>query len=143
MRWSFALLFTLVAATAYAAAPTLPTVEGAYVPQPPPGQTMAVMFLSVHNPLDHALTLVSASSELASKVELHTHVHAKGQMKMQAVTRVELPAHGTVEFKPGGLHLMLFGLKRPLQAGDEVPIKLSLSDGRQLEATARVRDLRR
>jgi periplasmic copper chaperone A len=140
MRGFSFVLITLLAAVAYAAQPT---VRDAYVPQPPPGQTMAVMFLTVSNPRDASVSLVAAASELAAKVEFHTHLHAGGQTKMQAVARVELPARRDVEFKPGGLHLMLFGLKRALKAGEEVPFTLSLSDGAQLHAVARVRDLRR
>jgi periplasmic copper chaperone A len=140
MRGLSLVLITLLATVAYAAQPI---VRDAYVPQPPPGQTMAVMFLTVSNPQAASVSLVSASSELASKVEFHTHVHAGGQMKMQTLARVELPARHDTEFKPGGLHLMLFGLKRALKAGEEVPLTLSLSDGTQLHAVARVRDLRR
>ncbi|HEX5659776.1 MAG TPA: copper chaperone PCu(A)C [Polyangiales bacterium] len=138
MRRSF-LLTLLFASVAYAASPD---VRDAYVPQPPPGQTMAVMFLTIHNPLAQTVSLMSASSELAARVELHTHVHTHGQMKMQALTKVELPAGRDTTFKPGGLHLMLFGLKRALQAGDSVPVSLALSDGSQLRAIAAVRDLR-
>lgn len=140
MRW-YSLLLTLSLATVVHAA--APTVKDAYVPEPPPGQTMAVMYMTVANPLDQPLSLVSASSELAAHVEFHTHVHAGGQMKMQALTKVELPAKRATEFKPGGLHLMLFGLKRVLKAGDELPVTLSLSDGSKLHAVGRVRDLRR
>jgi copper(I)-binding protein len=140
MRKISFVLTLLVAAIAHAAAPS---VRDAYVPEPPPGQTMAVMFLTVNNPLAESRALVSAASELASRVEFHTHVHSNGQMKMQAVAKVELPAGREVVFKPGGLHLMLFGLTRALKAGDEVPVALSLSDGSQLRVVGRVRDLRR
>lgn len=141
MRWLSPLLITLsLAGAAYAAALS---IQNAYVPEPPPGQTTAAMFFTVTNPLEQTLTLVSASCELAARVEFHTHVHAGGQMKMQALPKVELPAKRETVFKPGGLHLMLLGLKRALKAGDEVPVTLSLSDGSELRAVGRVRDLRR
>jgi periplasmic copper chaperone A len=140
MRWPSFLLTLLISAVVHAAALS---VKDAYVPEPPPGQTMAAMFLTVTNPLSQSLALVAATSPLASRVEFHTHVHANGQMKMQALPRVELPAKRDTEFKPGGLHLMLFGLKHALKAGEDVPVTLSLSDGSKLQAVGRVRDLRR
>lgn len=140
MRWPSFLLTLLISAVVQAAALG---VKDAYVPEPPPGQTMAAMFLTVTNPLSQSLALVAATSPLASRVEFHTHVHANGLMKMQALPRVELPAKRDTEFKPGGLHLMLFGLKRALKAGEDVPVTLSLSDGSKLQAVGRVRDLRR
>ncbi len=137
--WSF-LLTLLVCSLAYAQDLS---VKDVYVPEPPPGQTMAVMYLTISNLSDGARTLVAASSPAAARVEFHTHVHANGQMKMQALPKVELPGHSDTVFKPGGLHLMLFGLQRALKAGDEVPVTLSLSDGSRLQAVGRVRDLRR
>jgi periplasmic copper chaperone A len=140
MRWPSFLLTLLLSTVVHAAALS---VKDAYVPEPPPGQTMAAMFMTVTNPLSQPLALVAATSPLASRVEFHTHVHANGLMKMQALSRVELIAKSDTEFKPGGLHLMLFGLKRALKAGEDVPVTLSLSDGSKLQAVGRVRDLRR
>lgn len=140
MRW---LSFMLVLLCASIAAAAGLSVQDAYVPEPPPGQTMAAMYLTVSNPLDQKQVLVSAKSDQAAKVEIHTHVHANGQMKMQRVERVELPARSETVFKPGGMHLMVFGLKRALQAGDELPVTLSLADGAQLQVVGRVRDTRR
>jgi len=45
-------------------------------------------------------------------------------MKMREVEAIELPAGKTVELKPGGLHIMLMGLKAPLKAGSSVPLTL-------------------
>jgi copper(I)-binding protein len=140
MRWPSLVITLLFAAGVHAATPS---IHDAYVPQPAPGQTMAVMYLRVSNPLAETLSLLSAESPLAAKVAFHTHVHADGQMKMQTLPKVELPGERETVFQPGGLHLMLFGLRRPLQAGHQVPITLTLSDGTRLEALARVRDVRR
>lgn len=68
--------------------------------------------------------LVSASSPAAQRVELHTMAMDGDVMRMRQVDAIALPAGQTVELKPGGLHLMLMGLKQPLQAGSSVPLKL-------------------
>lgn len=57
--------------------------------------------------------------------------------------QVELPAQSETLFKPGGLHLMVFGLERALKADDELPVTLSLANGAQLQVVGRVRGVRR
>jgi copper(I)-binding protein len=47
-------------------------------------------------------------------------------MKMRAVTALELPAGKTVALKPGSFHVMLMDLKKPLNAGDMVPLTLTV-----------------
>ncbi len=70
--------------------------------------------------------LLSAQTPAAEKAELHTHLMEDGVMKMRRIDGVDLPAGGAlVEFKPGGLHIMLLGLKAPLKEGDKVPLTLT------------------
>ncbi|MBU8540726.1 copper chaperone PCu(A)C [Falsiroseomonas tokyonensis] len=68
--------------------------------------------------------LVSARAEIARAVELHTHMHDNGVMRMRPVEAIEVPANGSVTLEPGGMHLMLLELKRPLNQGDQVPVTL-------------------
>jgi copper(I)-binding protein len=42
---------------------------------------------------------------------------------------LDIPAGGTVELKPGGMHLMLLDLKQPLVEGTRVPVKLTFKSG--------------
>jgi copper(I)-binding protein len=51
---------------------------------------------------------------------------------MAPETRIPLPAGGEVRFAPGGRHLMLIGLKRPLHPGDRVPATLHFASGTTL-----------
>jgi copper(I)-binding protein len=141
MRWMSLAIVLFTAALALAHVQL--EVRDAYVPQPPPGQTMGVVFMTVRNRTSNALSLLGVRSDVASKCELHTHVHADGRMRMEAVRSVLLPAGRDTEFRPGGLHVMLFGLKRALRSGDQVPLTLELSDGTTLRAVANVRDTRR
>ena len=78
---------------------------------PIPGHSMTAAFLTINNAGKDSCTLTSAASEYAEKIEFHTHQHINGMMKMRPVESVEVAVNSSLEFKPGGLHLMLFGVK--------------------------------
>jgi len=88
---------------------------------------LGAAYLTLKNDGKEADTLKSASSADAEKVEIHEHIHdAQGVMRMRAVEGgLAIPAGGTVEFKPGGYHLMLIGLKHNLEDGQRFPLKLT------------------
>lgn len=83
--------------------------------------------------------LISAATAVAERVELHTHAMADGMMQMRRVAEVGVPAGATVEFKPGGLHVMLFGLKAPLGAGSSFDLALRFAKGGTLTVPVSVR----
>lgn len=68
--------------------------------------------------------LLAASSPVATRAELHTHLDEDGVMKMRQVAAVELPPGAAVTFAPSGLHIMLFGLAGPLRQGTTFPLTL-------------------
>lgn len=70
--------------------------------------------------------LLGGTSPVADKVELHTHLMEDGIAKMRPVDGgVAVTAGAPVELKPGGLHLMLIGLKAPLKQGESFPLTLN------------------
>ena len=70
--------------------------------------------------------LVSASSAIADRVELHMMSMEGDVMKMRAIDSIDIKAGEEVAMKPGqGYHLMLMGLKKPLKAGDKFPLTLN------------------
>lgn len=79
------------------------------------------------------VTLTGAESPLAARVEIHRSSMTGGVMRMMRETQVVVPAGGQVAFAPGGLHLMLVGLKRPLRTGDSVPVVLAFNGGQRLK----------
>jgi copper(I)-binding protein len=113
-------------------------VREAIVRMVPPGQSVSAAFMTLHNHDSRDRVLVSARSEVADSVELHNHVMQDGLMKMRRVDAVTLPAGGAVSLKPGGLHIMLIGLRRTLQLGQMVQIDLYFADGERLTLTASV-----
>ncbi len=99
-------------------------VEQAYAPASiGAGKTGAIYFM-LTNRTETADRLIAASTPAARKAEVHTHLMEDGVMKMRKVDGVEVPAGGHVMFKPGGHHLMLFGLAEPLKEGAEIEVEL-------------------
>jgi copper(I)-binding protein len=76
----------------------------------------------------------------AERVEVHNMSMDGGVMTMRPVEGgLEIPAGGAVELKPGGLHLMLIGLKAPLTEGGSVPLTLVFDNGERIDAPLGVR----
>ena len=62
-----------------------------------------------------------------------------GMMGMQKVDRVEVPAGGKLELKPGSYHIMLIGLNQELKVGDKIDITLKFEKAGDVKVTAEVR----
>ena len=90
------------------------------------GQTGAV-YLTIKNDGKEGDKFLSAESPAAAKVELHETRNENGVMKMRAVKDgAEVKPGSSLAFKPGGYHLMLFDLKKPLEEGAMVPLTITL-----------------
>ena len=81
-----------------------------------------VAYVTIKNSSDLTDQLLSANTLAAKKVSLHKHFMEDGMMKMRAVGSVKFPAYSTVVMKPGGLHLMLMGIKSPLVKGGSLDL---------------------
>ena len=68
--------------------------------------------------------LIAAKSPIANITEVHTIIREGEVMKMRAAGPVEIKAGETLAFAPGGLHVMLVGVKDKLEDGARVPITL-------------------
>lgn len=75
-----------------------------------------------------AARLVSVTSPVAGHVEIHEMAMDDGVMKMREVGTIAVPAGQAVELKPGGFHLMLMDLKKPVAAGEAVPLSFVFED---------------
>jgi len=98
------------------------------------GQTASGAFMEITSPT--TARLVSVTSPVAASAEIHRMKLENGIMRMFPVDGVDLPAGRTVKLAPGGFHVMLTGLRRPLKAGDQVPLKLTFERGGGLRETA-------
>jgi copper(I)-binding protein len=88
------------------------------------GQGATGAFMTLTSP--EGARLVGAASPVAGIVELHEMAMENNVMKMRQVPALELPAGRSVELKPGGYHVMLMDLKRPLKAGEKVLVELRI-----------------
>ena len=113
------------------------TVSDAWVRGTVAGQMGTGAFMKLVSPTD--VTLVGAASPAAKIVEVHEMKQEGGMMKMNAVDRLPLPAGKSVELKPGGYHVMLMDLARPLKEGDVVPLTLTFVDKAGAKQTVEVK----
>ena len=84
--------------------------------------------------------LLGVSSPMATHASLHSNEVSGGINHMHEMPGIDLPAGKTVELKPGGLHIMLMGLKQPLKDGDMVPLTLTLADEGEVPVEVMVMD---
>lgn len=101
-------------------------VSGGYSRAMLPGQPVGGGFLKIKNEGKQADTLLSITSPVAGRVELHEMAMQGDVMKMRKLEGgIAVPAGETVELKPGGLHMMFMDVKKPFVEGDEVPVTLT------------------
>ncbi|RWP76615.1 copper chaperone PCu(A)C [Mesorhizobium sp.] len=92
----------------------------------PPGAKVAGGYFTVTNTGSSPDRLLSISSEISAKAELHEMGVSDGVMTMRPVTGgLEIPAGGKVALAPGGYHLMFVGLKRQPKLGETFPATLT------------------
>ncbi|MEJ2305790.1 MAG: copper chaperone PCu(A)C [Anaerolineales bacterium] len=81
----------------------------------------------------------SGSSDVASNVEMHETRIQGDVAEMAPVARVDVPARGSVEFKPGGYHVMLVGLTQDLNEGDTLKLTLRFEKSGEMPLDVPVR----
>lgn len=115
-------------------------IEHPYARATAPGQKAAGGFMKIENK-GAADQLIAASSPVAGEMQLHTMAMDGNVMKMREVKVIDVPANGSVELKPGGLHLMFMDIKSPLKAGEAVPVKLKFQKAGEVEIKVPVREM--
>ncbi|MDP2714895.1 copper chaperone PCu(A)C [Rheinheimera sp.] len=111
------------------------SVTNEQIRQPMPGRTVTAGYLTLHNQSAQAIILKGASSPAFARTELHQHSHKDGMMRMEQVEQITVDAGESVEFAPGGLHLMFFEPTAALELDQAVPLSLQFADGQQLTLT--------
>lgn len=103
-------------------------------------EMMTGAFGTIHNDTGRDLHAVSAASPLSARVELH-EVLAQGTTPVMSEMPdgFLIPAGGSYTLEPGGPHVMLMGLTAPIEAGEDVELTLTFSDGSDVTWTAPAR----
>jgi copper(I)-binding protein len=134
-----ALLFAvlLLASCKPASAPPAISVDGVWARATVPGQSGSAAYFTIRNAggEDKLLTVSSPRADAS----LHSTTMDNGVMRMRPLQALDIPAKGTVELKPGGTHVMLMGLRQPLQAGASLELDLEFQKSGERKVMAEVR----
>lgn len=105
-----------------------------WVKLPAAGATSTVAFASVDNPGMYAIYLLTATSDVAAKVEFRNAAKSGA-----ALEEVSVDAYATTYMDPKGIHMVLSGLKRPLKEGETITIMMKTEMGIAVEVSALVK----
>jgi copper(I)-binding protein len=103
------------------------------------GDNSAVYFV-LTNPSTSPENLLDADSDFANMAEIHlSKMDSAGVMTMERQDLIVIPASDTLEFSPGGLHVMLIGLLKDLAPGDKFPLTLEIQHAGDITVEVEVR----
>lgn len=104
-------------------------VEDAYTYPTSPQQKNGAVFMTIKNTGDTDIRIVAAESDIAEKVELHTHMMDGDMMMMREVEGFDIPAQSEIRLEPTGHHIMLMGLNKQLVQDEGFVMRLRAADG--------------
>lgn len=144
MKWLSALAATLALGLTVAGCAGAGEIEvrSAWARSTPPGAAVGAVYLEIRNTGTGADRLRGITSTIARKTELHGTMMHGGMAHMRAVPELEVPAGATIRFEPGGLHVMLIGLREPLVAGQLFTLQLEFEHAGRHSVPVEVRDPR-
>lgn len=115
------------------------TVEAPWARASAGSAANSAAYMTIVNKTNQLDRLLSASANVSEKVELHTHINEGGVMQMRQIQAIEVNPGEPAVLQPGGLHVMLIGLKAPLKAGDNFPLTLTFEKAGKIEVNVTVR----
>jgi periplasmic copper chaperone A len=130
------LLCLALASGAFADGPL--KVQSAWARASLTGASNGIAYAMLVNEGSAPARVVGGSTPVAAHVEFHLHAMSGGMMTMQQLEAIEVKPGETVVLKPGGLHVMLVGLKQRLQQGASFPLTLKLADGSSIAVEVKV-----
>jgi copper(I)-binding protein len=116
------------------------TVREAWARATPGGASAAAAYVTLMGGTQDD-ALVGASTPAAKVADVHDSVNDNGVMKMRPVASVPIPAGKMVALKPGGFHIMLTGLSKPLTAGESFPLTLQFQHAAPVTVQVKIRPL--
>ncbi len=99
-------------------------IENAWARATPLGAETAAGYMTIRNKSSSPDRLIRVASPLATRVEMHVHIHDGDVMRMRQVKGYDIPANGSLELKSGGAHLMFVDIQRPFKEGEKIPVTL-------------------
>ena len=140
--FGFFILSALGGANVFAQpSPTVITADQPWARATPPGAKTGAIYLTLRNNGNETDRLIGVEGDLGDHLAVHSHVMADGMAQMRPVDGVDIPAHGQVDFKPGGYHIMVMGLHAPLIAGQQAKVTLILQKAGRVPLNAVIRPI--
>ncbi len=113
-------------------------IHNQWVRAVPPVSHISAAYMSIINHGSMEDQLLAVQTSAAEVVEIHNVKKENGMMSMYPVKFVDVSAGGSQELKPGGYHMMLIKLVKPLKVGDEVELTLHFKNAGMVKVTAPV-----
>lgn len=121
------------------AAPEI-TIDSAWIRSPPPGMNMTAAYFVLRNRTAETAELIGATADSYQSVTIHESRIVDGVWQMTAVASLAIGAGEEIQFKPGGLHLMMMQPDHVVAPGEPIRIRLEFADGKVVSGTAVVQD---
>jgi len=116
-------------------------ITDAWISEAPPTVSIMAAYAIIQNRSAETKTLISISSPVFSKVEIHLSKTTDGMATMEKQASLTISSESSVKLSPGNYHMMLFDPETPLKAGDKATIIFTFSDGlsKSVQATVEKR----
>jgi periplasmic copper chaperone A len=116
-------------------------IGDAWVRESTAARTSSSGYVRIVNRTDRPMALVRVSVAGVAGAQLHAMVDRQGRTEMRPLSRLTIPANALVDLAPGGTHIMLTDIARPLTVGRTVEMRLTFDDGGTRTVRAVVRPL--
>lgn len=118
------------------------SVDDAWVREVPEGIETTALYMNIRNNNERSDMLLSVKSDIAASAEIHkTSVNKDGISYMEKIETIEIPPSSTIKLEPGGMHVMLIGLKKKIKSGDIVEVITEFRDSGTKQVKAKIRGL--
>ena len=121
LKW-LALPFLLITASGAMAGEL--SVTSAWSRATPPGASMGVVYFQIENGGTRSDRLLKLKTSIAASASVHRTEIVDDIARMREVAVLHVAPGEKIEFAPGGYHVMLMGLKKPLVAGQKLELEL-------------------
>src|SRR6266568_4340981 len=110
-------------------------VERPWARATPAGAKTGVVYVTLINNGSAGDSLLSAATPVADQVQFHSATEENGVSRMREMHTVDVTPGARVAFSPGGLHIMVVGLKQPLKEGQTFPLTLTFEKAGKIDVT--------
>jgi copper(I)-binding protein len=104
-------------------------------------RTSSSAYCRIENTTDAPVALVKITATGAGNAQVHTMTERDGRMSMDPLAKLTIPPHGAIALEPGGMHIMLTDIARPLTLGTTLAMQFTFDNGRTETVDAVVRPL--